>query len=330
MDINKENIDYIELISSYLSDELSSSQISILEDWVKEDSDNKKTFLAYKNAWVGSNISKSNKNIDVNTEFENLQSKLFVGNETHTIVKKNNSMKFLLRIAAVIAIILAGIVSVNSYLNNKTLIYTAQNEVIEQTTPDGSVISINRNSTVEFNNNSNKIRNVKLNGSAFFKVKHDDKVPFVIQTQDIKVSVLGTSFLVDSRPNDNFITIVVKSGKVSVKDAENEIILVAGEKGIFSKKENKLFKLKNNDVNYLSWKTKELEFNNSDLNEVVRVLKGTYNKNIIIDQSVDITNNKLTAKFNNRSFESVLNIIKETLDIKVEKGKNEIIIFSNN
>ena len=330
MDINKENIDYIELISSYLSDELSSSQISILEDWVKEDSDNKKTFLAYKNAWVGSNISKSNKNIDVNTEFGNLQSKLFVGNETHTIVKKNNSMKFLLRIAAVIAIILAGIVSVNSYLNNKTLIYTAQNEVIEQTTPDGSVISINRNSTVEFNNNSNKIRNVKLNGSAFFKVKHDDKVPFVIQTQDIKVSVLGTSFLVDSRPNDNFITIVVKSGKVSVKDAENEIILVAGEKGIFSKKENKLFKLKNNDVNYLSWKTKELEFNNSDLNEVVRVLKGTYNKNIIIDQSVDITNNKLTAKFNNRSFESVLNIIKETLDIKVEKGKNEIIIFSNN
>ncbi len=330
MDINKENIDYIELISSYLSDELSSSQISILEDWVKEDSDNKKTFLAYKNAWVGSNISKSNKNIDVNTEFGNLQSKLFVGNETHTIVKKNNSMKFLLRIAAVIAIILAGIVSVNSYLNNKTLIYTAQNEVIEQTTPDGSVISINRNSTVEFNNNSNKIRNVKLNGSAFFKVKHDDKVPFVIQTQDIKVSVLGTSFLVDSRPNDNFITIVVKSGKVSVKDAENEIILVAGEKGIFSKKENKLFKLKNNDVNYLSWKTKELEFNNSDLNEVVRVLKGTYNKNIIIDQSVDITNNKLTAKFNNRSFESVLNIIKETLDVKVEKGKNEIIIFSNN
>ena len=223
MDINKENIDYIELISSYLSDELDSSQISVLEDWVKANSDNKKTFVAYKNAWVGSNITKSNNNIDVNAEFNNLQSKLFVGNETHTIVKKNNSMKFLLRIAAVIAIILAGIVSVNFYLNSKTLIYTAQNEVVEQTTPDGSVISINRNTSVEYNNNSNKIRNVKLNGSAFFKVKHDDKVPFVIETQDIKVSVLGTSFLVDSRPNDDFITVVVETGKVSVKDAEMKL-----------------------------------------------------------------------------------------------------------
>jgi len=328
MYINKENIDYIELISSYLSDELDSSQISVLEDWVKADSDNKKTFVAYKNAWVGSNINKSNKNIDVNAEFNNLHSKLFANNETHKIGNKNNSIKLLLRIVAVIAIILAGVISVNFYLSSKVLVYTAQNEVVEQTTPDGSVICINRNTLVEFNNTSDKIRKVKLDGSAFFKVKHNDKVPFVIETQDIKVSVLGTSFLVDSRPNDDFITVVVETGKVSVKDAENEIILVAGEKGIFSKKENKLYKLKNNDVNFLSWKTKIIEFNNTDLNEVVRVLNNTYNKKIIIDKSVDVSNNKLTAKFNNQPFESVLKIIEETLDIKVKNEKDELIIFS--
>jgi len=320
MDINKENIDYFELISSYLSGELDSAQISVLEDWVKADSENKKTFLAYKNAWIGSNITKSNNNIDVNSEFKYLQSKLFANNETHTIEKKTNSMKFLLRIAAVIAIILAGIVSVNFYLSSKSLIYTAQNEVIEQTTPDGSVISINRNSTVEFNNSSDKVRKVKLDGSAFFKVKHDDSVPFIIETQDVKVSVLGTSFLVDSRKDDDFITVVVETGKVSVKNANNEIILVAGEKGIFSKKENKLFKEQN--------KTKNIEFNNSDLTEVVKTLSNTYNINIKIDKSVDLTDRKLTAKFNNKSFDSVFNIIKETLDIEIKEGENEFIIFS--
>ncbi len=328
MDINKQNIDYIELISSYLSGELDSSQISVLEDWVRANSDNKNTFLAYKNAWVGSNISKNNKNIDVNTEFENLQSKLFLATQTPSIAKNNNSIKFLLRIAAVVAIILAGIISVNFYLSSKKLIYTAQNELVEQTTPDGSVISINRNSTLEFNKNFDKIRKVKLKGSAFFKVKHNDKVPFVIETQNVKVSVLGTSFLVDSREKDDFITVVVKTGKVSVKNTEKEIILLAGEKGIFSKKENKLYKLKNKDINYLSWKTKKIEFKNTDLNEVVRVLNNTYNKNIIIDKSVDISNNKITAKFNNAPFKSVLDIIKETLDIKIKTENDEIIIFS--
>lgn len=327
MSINKENIDYFELTNSYLSDELNDSQVSILEDWVKADSENKITFLAYKNAWIASNITKTNNNIDVNNELKNLQSKLFIEQKNISTFKKGKSLQFLIRIAAVIAIILAGIISINFYLSKKTITYTAFNNIIEQETPDGSIIDINTNSTVEYND-SKKIRNTKLKGTAFFKVKHNDKVPFIVETQNVKVSVLGTSFLIESVENENFINVIVNTGKVSMKTETDEIFLIAGEKGVYDKKEQKLYKKQNNDINFMSWKTKNIEFNNSELTEVVKTLSKTYNKKIIVDDNIDLNSTKLTAKFNKKSLKSVLNIIKETLDIDIKEGKDNIIILT--
>lgn len=326
MNTDKQNIDFIELVSSYLSDELNSADVSILENLIKSNDNNKKIFLAHKNAFVSSNITKYNNNIVVKNEFNKLQTKL--GINTDDSYKKKTNYKLLFSIAAAVIIIITGIFSINYFANSRTLIYTASNSIIEQTTPDGSVIELNRNTSLEYKK-TKKCRTVKLNGSAFFNVKRNTKLPFIIETQNIKVSVLGTSFLVESRKNEDFINIVVTTGKVSVKNTDKEIILLAGERGVFSKKENSLYKLKNTDTNYLSWKTKQLTFNNSDLNEVANTLSKTYNVSIKVDENIDLSDRKLTAKFNNKSFESVLKIIKETLDIDTKENNNEIIIVSN-
>jgi len=324
MSTENKNIDYIELISSYLSGELHNNDIIVLENWVRENSENKDLFLAYKNSWISSTIGKNN-NLNLNDELAEL--KLKINFSLPAKKQKNIFVKHTLRIAAVLAIVLAGFAAFNYYLNKQSFIeYSSANNIIEQQTPDGSIIDLNRNTTIIYNKNSKKIREVKLKGSAFFKVKPNKNKPFIIETQNIKITVLGTSFFVDSRENTNYIEVVVKTGKVSVKNNDGEVILLPGEKGIFSKKQNKLYKTTNNNVNFISWKTKIIEFDNTNLTDVVNTINIVYNKNVKIDSKINTANYKLTAKFNNKSFKSVIEIIKETFDLKTIEIDTEIII----
>ncbi|MCK5823645.1 MAG: DUF4974 domain-containing protein, partial [Bacteroidales bacterium] len=143
--------------------------------------------------------------------------------------------------------------------------------------------------------------------------------------------VLGTSFYVKSQKNSPTIEVIVKTGKVAVRledDLKNEIILTPDEKGVFTKNDNKLKKIKNTDVNYLSWKTKFLIFENEKLKNVVKKLNETYHKQIIISNP-KINNCTITATFNKQSIDAVLTILKETLDLEIKRQKNTIYISGN-
>ena len=61
--------------------------------------------------------------------------------------------------------------------------------------PDGSEVWLNAESTIEFPSAfTEKERRVVLHGEAFFKVAHDERAPFYVETDRLKVRVLGTEF----------------------------------------------------------------------------------------------------------------------------------------
>lgn len=73
-------------------------------------------------------------------------------------------------------------------------------------------------------------RIVVLEGEAFFKVVHDEKHPFVVQTPECNVSVLGTEFNVACYAGEAPTVTLVKGG-VCVKDREgkHEALLTPGK-----------------------------------------------------------------------------------------------------
>ena len=61
--------------------------------------------------------------------------------------------------------------------------------------PDGSEVWLNAESTIELPSAfTEQERRVVLHGEAFFKVAHDERAPFYVETDRLKVRALGTEF----------------------------------------------------------------------------------------------------------------------------------------
>lgn len=325
MNIENTNIDINNLIIRYLSKEANSDEISILESWVLENPDNKKLFNQYRISWNLSNIEKNKEIINVDNEFEKLSKKLFT-QEIRIEQKKSNNL--FLKIAASLIFIAVSAFSVFYFINKTHYTkYLSQEKIINHQLLDGSSFVLDKNSEIQVADNyAKKERRIILKGDAFFEVKHNKNIPFIVEVNNIEVQDIGTSFYIDSKENGN-VEIIVSSGIVSVYNIKTnkKIILNAGEKGYFDKKLNTLKKQKNNDNNYLSWKTKIFNFNNNKLSDVINKLNDVYNTNIELTNK-QLGNCRLTAKFENKNIDAIINILKATFDFKIEKKNKKILI----
>ena len=72
-------------------------------------------------------------------------------------------------------------------------------------------------------------RVVRLKGKAFFRVRKLHGLTFRVETEQLDVEVLGTSFLVDAADSQQP-GVFVKTGRVRVSDDENEVVIIANEK----------------------------------------------------------------------------------------------------
>jgi transmembrane sensor len=94
-----------------------------------------------------------------------------------------------------------------------------------------------------------------------------------------------------------------------------------GEKGTLFYESELLQKTENNNLNFLAWKTNDIIFNETPLKEVVTCLESVYHIDIDILDS-DLENEVLTAHFDKKPIDFVLNVVRLTFDLEL-KGENE-------
>ncbi|MHA7057296.1 FecR family protein [Aquimarina sp. M1] len=119
--------------------------------------------------------------------------------------------------------------------------------------PDGSLALLNHNSSIKYNEDFN-LRNVKLEGEAFFDVVAHEH-PFVVITDHGEVKVLGTEFNVKATTNQ--LEVDVKEGLVELKTAYNQSKLKKGVKVVYKEGEKTFQQIKSNQE-FKKW-TKELK-----------------------------------------------------------------------
>ena len=84
--------------------------------------------------------------------------------------------------------------------------------------PDGSKVVLHAGSTLVYPAAfSGNTREVALNGEAFFDIAHNPQKPFIIQSNGVKTTVLGTAFNIQAYPG-KAVTVTVTRGKVKVED----------------------------------------------------------------------------------------------------------------
>jgi ferric-dicitrate binding protein FerR (iron transport regulator) len=243
----------------------------------------------------------------VDTAWENTAMR--VGAQT-TMLRQNK-----LKIASFVAaasLIIAVLTGVLVFRNNYTKTRVGTEVVKQIVLTDGTVVTLNKGAIIEFPRRFSTIkREVKLvEGDAFFSVHKDSSRPFVVTTPHTQITVLGTRFNV-SVSNNGDVSVIVESGKVLVTTNENthQILLEKNESGVFRAQSNTLFK-EAVDWNRMGWLTHRFAFRNSELAYVFDILSRAYG--ITIEADTTIMHYRLTATFEQQSFEEILKVIDRT------------------
>lgn len=281
------------------------------------------------------NKEKEMKNTQNNTDFDSDKA----WDSLHNRIEENgllNKRKKIfnispaVKIAASVILIIGLSFSAFQIFNSKKYVeFATLNEIKEHKLPDGTIVTLNKNSNLKYPESfTGDIREIDFNGEAFFKVARNPDKPFIINTNGAEVKVLGTSFNLISNNNEN-VVLTVTTGKVQLakkSDPDQKVILLAGDIGTINN--DQISSNTNNDVNYISWKTKILFFKQGEtLKKVISDLNTTYNVNIVFADD-KIGNEKINEHpFENKELSFILDLFC-TLHNLEHKTVGEKIIIS--
>ncbi|HVO73380.1 MAG TPA: FecR domain-containing protein [Ignavibacteriaceae bacterium] len=209
---------------------------------------------------------------------------------------------------------------------------TSSGEKSMLTLSDGSKITLNGESKLKYPDHfDNSIREVYLEGEGYFVVNHDNSRPFIVHSENLSTTVLGTIFNISAYPGNKTISVSLLEGMVKVSRSEkgkvNEIAVLKPKEVLLYNKENNISSFNMFDsVEAIGWKDNIYKFENEPLSEVLPRLERAFGVTFkITDKS--ILEQKITAKFEKNSLRTILEVIKNLtgLDYKIIKGSNDKI-----
>jgi len=178
---------------------------------------------------------------------------------------------------------------------------------------DGTHVWLNNGSKLRYPYRfAGKSRKVFLTGEAYFKVAHNNKVPFIVETNKLEVKATGTSFNVSAYPDDDIVETTLVEGSVILfdKTRNQEIKALSPSECLkFNPVKNK-YTLESGDITekYTAWKDGVLIFKNDSIADIARKLEQWYRVDVkITDEKVkEFT---YTATFYDETLSQVLELM---------------------
>ncbi len=319
------------LLTKYLLGETSKEEKVKAEHLIRTDEKSRDYYKKIKHLHYAIEYKQAKEQINTDEEFIHFKEKI---KSSTTSSNSSSKIKRLFihagRIAAAFLLGM-GVWYVYQFIHKPDMV-TVQNlqqQIISDTLTDGSIACLNNNSALSYPEQFQQDkRTVRVEGEIFFNVEKQPEKPFIIKIDEFRAEVVGTAFNINAFNGDT-IKVTVQSGKVliySINKKQNQVLLTAGETGIYCKSNQAVYKYKNTDLNYLAWKTGVLIFKNDNMNEVVKTLEEHYSIQIEVDKG-NINNCTLTSTFDNDSIEFVMEMLELTFGLNISK-KDSVYIMS--
>lgn len=213
---------------------------------------------------------------------------------------------------------------------DKENLLTLQNKkgavTLVTTLEDGSIVYLADNTKLDYPIHfEKKTREVFLKGNALFDVTGNKERPFLIETKDILVEVLGTSFYIKDETGTAF-ELAVKRGRVKVirkKDGQQKLV-TAGETVRLLSDKLTVSQTENNTL--FDHYTNKIQFKDETLGNILRVINRT-SDGLKLEAIPELNNRPLTFTFSSNSPENVAQLICLALDLTYTK-KDGILLIS--
>ncbi|WP_290796231.1 FecR family protein [Flavihumibacter sp. UBA7668] len=192
--------------------------------------------------------------------------------------------------------------------------------------PDGSLVWLNAESSIQFQSGMNKQeRVVMVTGELFFDVKKDPLRKFIVRSNALQVEVLGTRFNVNLNAFDQLPKVFLQEGAITLSSSNNPVVvkkLIPGE--MVTIQNNKLNITKPNEEQVLAWKNGWFEFSNASIEEIMEEVKRWYNVDIQYETKI---NDRFTASIErNLPAAGLLDLLQMTGKVSFEYKDSKIIV----
>ena len=177
---------------------------------------------------------------------------------------------------------------------------------------DGSIVDLDKGSTLEVIEFNDQVRELELKGRAYFDVASDQTRPFKVKVGNTTTTVLGTKFCLSH--NNQSVEIILEEGAVTfekgiekVQLSPNEMVISKDGTDELSKQELAI------NRNTFSWKTGIIVFDNTTIDEVAVDLQKHYGIEFNFPEAVQ--GQILNARFEEKSTGQVSKLIGELMEL---------------
>ncbi|WP_316745192.1 FecR family protein [Pedobacter antarcticus] len=193
---------------------------------------------------------------------------------------------------------------------NTNVLTTGKGIQYQVSLADGTNVWINAASSLKYPTSfTGSERQVELTGEGYFEVFRNVSKPFVVHTGRQNVEVLGTHFNINSYADEPAVRTTLLEGKVKVVELKtnSSAILLPGEQSVLA--DNTKFKVAQvNAGNTVAWKNGLFQFEDSDIQTIMRQLSRWYNVEFEIEGKVPDV--KLWGEVHrNASFEKAMEVL---------------------
>ncbi|HWK98450.1 MAG TPA: FecR domain-containing protein [Parapedobacter sp.] len=311
------------LLTKYLLNETSESEAKVVRHWIAAHPDNGRHYSRLQQIWNASQSFVAESKVDEQAAWERFiqHREAQTGRGVLGSPPKPRLQRLgWLRVAAVL--VLTSITAFAGYYligSNRVVnplfgvTHETTDAVSTDTLADGSVVTLSKYASMRFSQGFfRQKRAVALrSGSVFFEVQPNRDRPFVIQSGDVTVTVLGTSFRVTRNGEET--TVFVESGKVKVAGLNRTIELEAQQRVT---------------INTVTRRFEESRvigvLDHTPLWQIARMLEETYNVEITIANEA-IRDLPMTTTLYRGTLDETLHIVSETLGITATRQGNRIV-----
>jgi len=236
-------------------------------------------------------------------------------------INKSIRRTFIIKITSAAASVLI-LLGITNYLSYQQGYQQINSQIVRMHNPlgmqsaielsDGTKVILNAGSTLAYPTKfTGKKREVEIGGEAFFEVKHNEKQPFIVKAENIKVTVLGTKFNVKAYNEEKTIEVTLEEGSLGVglDSQSNYLKIMPGQQILFDKTLQSFQKKEVNSNYFTAWKEGKFFFNSMTFEDIAKQLERRFNVHI------EIASDKLkqivyTGDFvNQESLEQILRVI---------------------
>lgn len=281
--------------------------------------------------WVSSAVADDTQQYDVDQAFERFRKRTGLDQAGKQSYKWYRTWS-----VAAVAIVLLGLITVTAYWQGSRQIQSNFSDIVVEaplgsktklTLPDGSTVWLNAGSKMVYSQGFGvSDRRLAFQGEGYFEVEKNDEMPFLVQTHDVNVTVVGTKFNFRNYPEDEEAVVELLEGKVALENQlkeESVRYLSPNEKMVLHKATGKMDITSAKVKEATLWTENILLFDEDLLPDIVRELERSYHVQIEIENE-DLKQTRFYGQFNQleQNIYDVLDMLSETGKLKYhEEGK---------